>query len=78
MKNQNFEEANKILDSVVQGCKYLVSQSKLKKEEPTGFSVYNIITNIPNLNQILVGIVVVIISLFLFSIIRAKSKKRKK
>ncbi len=36
MEQKEYDEAAKIVDSVIQGCKYLVSRSKLRDESPRG------------------------------------------
>ena len=36
MNQRDYEQASQILDSVIQGCKYLVSQSRLRDERPLG------------------------------------------
>jgi hypothetical protein len=52
--NRNYEQASNILDSVIQGCKYLVSQSRLKDERPTGFTIGINLDSVPYLKPILI------------------------
>ncbi|MBN2422054.1 PKD domain-containing protein [Candidatus Woesearchaeota archaeon] len=77
MANGDYDEAEKIIDSVVEGCRYLISQARLQRERPTSFAIMDIVKNIPNLNIILIVIAVIILALFIFTIVSKPGKKSK-
>ncbi|MBD3202838.1 hypothetical protein GF327_00965 [Candidatus Woesearchaeota archaeon] len=69
-----FDEASKMIDAVVEGCKYLVSQSKLRKEQPaTGLSVFEKIENISDFGLIIVIVgIISLVSLAIFALARTR------
>ncbi len=65
----NYEEAQIIIDSVIQGCKNLVSKSKLKNDSPLAWAIK--ISEIPYFRPILISFIVLAI-FAVFITIRAK------
>ena len=73
INNNDYDSASVLLDAVIEGCKYLVSQSKLKKEEPTFFTVFDIFDKMSTFNIIiLVALVAVILFVILLLLIKKK------
>ncbi|MEM3374203.1 MAG: Ig domain-containing protein [Candidatus Woesearchaeota archaeon] len=72
MEAKNYEEAEKIIDSVIQGCKYLVSQSKLKEESPKGLLLNLKITN-PYIRGAIILTILAIITIVAMTIKLKKS-----
>jgi len=54
MNQGDYLQASEIMDSVIQGCKYLVSQSKLKDERPLGFLINMDLDRTPYLKPALI------------------------
>jgi hypothetical protein len=62
MEQKDYEGAAKMTDSVIQGCKYLVSQGRLRNEEPGRLYLdLDLINDIPYLKWALGAIVILVI-----------------
>jgi hypothetical protein len=71
-----YEQASNILDSVIQGCKYLVSQSKLKDESPKGFTFSFDFGKNPYLKYV-IGLFFVVMAGFVILTIQLKKSNEK-
>ena len=72
MEQQNYEEAAKITDAVIQGCKYLVSQSKLVDERPTNWVLNLGIDKVPYLK---IALIMFVLAMIVTATITFKLKK---
>jgi len=63
-----YAEAAKVTDAVIQGCKYLVSQSKLKDESPTGWTIKMNLDKYPFIKPLILLFGVIMISGILLTI----------
>ncbi len=77
MENGQYDKASDILDSVIQGCKYLVSQSRLEDESPSGFAIALDLEKTPYIKPILITFVVVMVGAIVLTI-RAKKINEQK
>jgi len=75
MDLQDYEEAAKIIDEVIQGCKYLVSQSKLKDDSPTGWLVNIDFDKVPYLKPVLLVTIITIIAIVIMTVKIKKSNE---
>ena len=71
MDRQDYEKASQITDSVIQGCKYLVSQGKLRDERPTGLTLGIDLDSIPYIKPILL-VFVLGMAFAIFMTVRAR------
>ncbi|MBN1502386.1 hypothetical protein JW930_02480 [Candidatus Woesearchaeota archaeon] len=78
MEAGDYESAAKIVDSVIQGCKYLVSQTQLRKEKPTGAVIFSELKEYANMNTLLIAVIVLIVTIMLVTILKKKKKTKKK
>lgn len=76
MENGQYDEASKIVDSVIQGCKYLVSQAKLKDERPAGFRFFIGLDKVPMLKPA-VAILSIVIAAGAYMTFRLKKENEK-
>ena len=73
MDRQDYEKASQITDSVIQGCKYLVSQGKLRDERPTGLTIGLDLDKIPYIGPILL-VFVLGMAFAIFMTVRARKE----
>jgi hypothetical protein len=58
---ENYEESNRILDQVIQGCKYLVNKAEISEEKPTFMRNLKALMRTQILNYLLAGIIITVI-----------------
>ncbi len=75
MDKQDYLKASQITDSVIQGCKYLVSQTKLKDERPTGLIIGFDLDKIPYIKPILL-VFILLMSFAVFMTIKARRENQ--
>ena len=76
MEQGNYEEAAKITDSIIQGCKYLVSQSKLRDERPSAWVVTLGLDKNPYLKPVLIFFVIIVIASTVLTIRLKKANEK--
>ncbi|MBT7391574.1 hypothetical protein HN827_01995, partial [archaeon] len=74
---KDYEEAAKIIDSVIQGCKYLISKSNLRLEQPTGAIIRVDFSNLSLSDPLILIIASVVVIFSTFSAIAVFGHKKK-
>ncbi|MBU0758477.1 MAG: hypothetical protein KKF44_10500 [Nanoarchaeota archaeon] len=76
LQKKDYEEASKILDSIVQGCKYLVAQKNINVEKPRSSNILDVLTRLPQNTTFLIVVITAIIGIFIFSLATAGAKPK--
>ena len=76
MEQGEYLEAAKVTDAVIQGCKYLVSQSKLKDESPTNRILRLGFENIPYLGPAIILFLIIMISTVIVTVRTKKANEK--
>lgn len=76
MEQEDYEEASKIIDAVIQGCKYLVSQTKIYDERPMAWVLDLGLDKTPYLKPVLAAFIIILIGTVIVTIKLKKSNDK--